>query len=108
MGDVTKSSVHKCQVTLNDLFVQRKGKIDNSLVELAKVNTREQNGRVFLFQELTIFHSELKLFGQCEQVLENFFPFLFFFFFFTVTLSPSVPYTLLCLAEAKQIMKSQS
>lgn len=82
MGDVTKSSVHKCQVTLNDLFVQRKGKIDNSLVELAKVNTREQNGGVFLFQELTIFHSELKLFGQCEQVLENFFPFLFFFFFY--------------------------
>lgn len=34
--------------------------------------------------------------------------FPFFFFFFTVTLSPSVPYTLLCLAEAKQIMKSQS
>lgn len=107
MGDVTKSSIHKCQVTLNDLFVQRKGKIDNSLVELAKVNTREQNKRVFLFQELTIFHSELKKpFGQCEQVLENFFPFLFFCF--TVTLSPSVPYTLLCLAEAKQIKKSQS
>lgn len=45
---------------------------------------------------------------QCEHVLENFFPFLsfsyFFFFFLTLILGQCVPCSLLCLAEAKQIM----
>lgn len=39
--DVTESSTHKCQVTLNDLCPQLKGKIDKSLVEPAKVNARD-------------------------------------------------------------------
>lgn len=48
---------------------------------------------------------------QCEHVLENFFPFLsfsssyfYFYFFFTLILGQCVPCSLLCLAEAKQIM----